>query len=88
MLKKKLKHLIINILIILNKVKIEFKINFAIVDLPDPDSPASTNTSPLFRLNETPSTAFTVTVFDLNTDFLTKNLLRFSILKISPNILN
>ena len=39
---------------------IDFKINFAIVDFPEPDSPANTKTSPCFNENETSSTALTV----------------------------
>ena len=43
----------------------DLRINFAIVDLPEPDSPANTNISPFFTANETSSTAFIVLVFEL-----------------------
>jgi len=42
------------------------RINFAIVDLPEPDSPAITSTSSLCSENETSSTAFTLDVFEPN----------------------
>ena len=51
---------------------IDFKINFAIVDFPEPDSPANTKTSPCFNENETSSTAFTVEVSDVKIFFLMK----------------
>ena len=49
---------------------IDFKISFAIVDLPDPDSPAYTNTSPFLIENVTSSTALTIDDFELNIFFL------------------
>ena len=64
---------------------IDLSINFAIVDFPEPDSPAKTNTSPLFREKDTSSTAFTVSIFELNRLFLTKYFFKCSILKISSN---
>lgn len=64
----------------------DLRINFAIVDLPDPDSPANTKTSPFLRLNDMSSTAFIVTVFVLKMLFLIKNFLKFSILRISSNV--
>ena len=66
----------------------DLRINFAIVDLPEPDSPAITKTSPFFRENDTSSTAFTVMVLELKIPFLIKNLLKCSILKISSNAWN
>ena len=63
----------------------DFKINFAIVDLPDPDSPARTNTSPFFTANDTSSVAFTVEVLELKRLFLTKYFFKCSIFKISSN---
>ena len=39
------------------------------VDFPEPDSPAKTNTSPSFIEKEIPSVAFTSFVFELNVDF-------------------
>ena len=51
---------------------IDFKINFAIVDFPDPDSPAKTNTSPFLIENDTSSTAFTLDPAELNILFFVK----------------
>lgn len=65
----------------------DFRINFAIVDLPEPDSPARTKTSPRFRENETSSAALTMDFFELKTLFLMKYFVKFSILRISSNTL-
>jgi hypothetical protein len=54
--------------------------SLAMVDLPEPDSPARTKTSPCFSENETSSTAFTIEVFELKRLFFTKYFLRPSTL--------
>ena len=63
----------------------DFRINFAMVDFPEPDSPAKTKTSPLFIVNDTSSAAFTIVSFELKTLFFTKCFVRFSTRKISSN---
>ena len=65
---------------------IDFKINFAIVDFPEPDSPANTKTSPCFNENETSSTALTIEVSDVKIFFLMKYFFHFSIFNISVNV--
>ena len=51
---------------------IDFNINCAIVEFPEPDSPANTKTSPCFNENETSSTAFTVEDSDVKIYFIMK----------------
>ena len=64
----------------------DLKINFAIVDFPEPDSPARTNTSPFFTENDTSSVALTID-FLPKIPFLIKYFFNFSTLKISSTII-
>ena len=62
---------------------IDFRINFAIVDFPEPDSPAKTKTSPFFTENDTSSVALTVTDFVPKIPFFVKYFFKCSTLRIS-----
>ena len=66
---------------------IAFKINFARVDFPEPDSPAIANISPWLSANVTSSVALTIVFLELKMLFFSNIFVRFSTLSISLIIL-